>query len=182
MNFYGPIIVTVDGNRPVEDVHHSVIAALHPLPVDRQRHRLGNGYRCCVFEVFLRWALVRISSGVFVQMNGWQRSFQPSMNAPMAAMRSLTELNVPRRIACRVMTGEKDFDHVEPGPGCGREVHGDPRVAGQPGFRVGVLVCGVVVGDDVQFHLRVGLGDEFEEVQEFSVGMPVVAGVGDPCR
>ena len=36
-------------------------------------------------------------------MKGWQRSFQPSMKAPMAAMRSLTEVKVPRRMACRVM-------------------------------------------------------------------------------
>jgi hypothetical protein len=28
---------------------------------------------------------VRISSAVLVQLNGWQRSFQPSMNASMAA-------------------------------------------------------------------------------------------------
>ena len=40
-------------------------------------------------------------------MNGWQRSFQPSMSAPMAALRSLTEVKVPRRIACRVMMPKK---------------------------------------------------------------------------
>ena len=40
-------------------------------------------------------------------MNGWQPSFQPSMKASMAAMGSLTEVNVPRRIACRVMIPKK---------------------------------------------------------------------------
>jgi transposase len=47
----------------------------------------------------------RISqSGPFlVHMNGWQRSFQPSMNRLMAATRSLTLVKVPRRIAWRVV-------------------------------------------------------------------------------
>jgi hypothetical protein len=42
-----------------------------------------------VFEVFLRAALVSIWSAVFVQVKGWQRSFQPSMKVSIAAMRSL---------------------------------------------------------------------------------------------
>jgi hypothetical protein len=32
-------------------------------------------------------------------MNGSQRSFQPSMNAPIASTSSRTLVNVPRRIA-----------------------------------------------------------------------------------
>ena len=38
-----------------------------------------------------------------VQVNGWQRSFQPSMKRRIAATRSLTLVKVPRRIAWRVM-------------------------------------------------------------------------------
>jgi hypothetical protein len=41
--------------------------------------------------------------GVLVQENGWQRSFQPSMKAPLAVVRSLTLVKLPRRIAWRVM-------------------------------------------------------------------------------
>ena len=40
---------------------------------------------------------------VLVQVKGWQRSFQPSMKVSMAAMRSLTEVKLPRRMACWVM-------------------------------------------------------------------------------
>jgi hypothetical protein len=58
-------------------------------------------------------------------------------------------------------------------------VHGDPRVAGQPGLHCGVFVRGVVVGDDVQLDPGVCLRDELEEVQELGVGVSLVAGVGD---
>jgi hypothetical protein len=40
-----------------------------------------------------------ISSAVLVQVNGSQRSFQASMKISIAAMRSLTLVKVPRRIA-----------------------------------------------------------------------------------
>ena len=49
----------------------------------------------------------RIWSAVLVQMKGSQRSFQPSMKISMAAMRSLTLVKVPRRIAWRVMIPKK---------------------------------------------------------------------------
>ncbi len=45
-----------------------------------------------------------IWSAVLVQMNGSQRSFQPSMNVWIAGIRFLTEVKVPRRMAWRVMT------------------------------------------------------------------------------
>ncbi len=48
-----------------------------------------------------------ISSAVLVQVKGWQRSFHPSMKSSMAAMRSLTEVKLPRRMACRVMIEKK---------------------------------------------------------------------------
>lgn len=63
---------------------------------------------CRVLEVVGRGcALLRMSSAVLVQMKGSQRSFQPSMNVSMVVMRSFTEVNVPRRIACRVMIPKK---------------------------------------------------------------------------
>ena len=48
-----------------------------------------------------------IWSAVLVQTKGAQRSFQPSMKMPIAAMRSLTEVKVPRRMAWRVMMPKK---------------------------------------------------------------------------
>jgi hypothetical protein len=52
-------------------------------------------------------------SGVLVQVKGWQRSFHPSMKVSIAAMRSLAEVKLPRRIACRVMIPKKKsmFSH-----------------------------------------------------------------------
>ena len=42
-----------------------------------------------------------------VQTNGWQRSFQPSINRLMAAISSLTLPKLPRRMAWRVMMEKK---------------------------------------------------------------------------
>lgn len=66
------------------------------------------------------------------------------------------------------------------GPKVGGEVHRDPRVALHPSLDRGVFVGEIVVDHDVQCKLEpgVGLGDEFEEVQELPAGMPLVAGVG----
>jgi hypothetical protein len=59
---------------------------------------------CPAFEVSLpRVVCGMIWSAVLVQVKGSQRSFQPSMKLPIAAMRSLTEVKVPRRMAWRVM-------------------------------------------------------------------------------
>jgi len=57
----------------------------------------------------------------------------------------------------------------------------DAGVLGQPPLHVGVLVGGVAVAHDVEFAPGVGLGDELEERQELGVGVPLVAGVGDPA-
>ena len=46
-------------------------------------------------------------SASLVQMNGSQRSFQPSMNARMASTSSRTESKLPRRMAWRVMIPKK---------------------------------------------------------------------------
>jgi len=48
-------------------------------------------------------------SAVLVQVKEWQRSFQPSMKVSMAAMRSGTEVKLPRRMACRVMIEKKTW-------------------------------------------------------------------------
>jgi hypothetical protein len=48
-----------------------------------------------------------ISSAFLVQVNGWARSFEPSMPTPMAVSRSLTLWNSPRRIACLVAISKK---------------------------------------------------------------------------
>ena len=48
-----------------------------------------------------------IWAAVLVRTEGSQRSFQASIKMPIAPMRSLTEVNVPRRIACRVMMPKK---------------------------------------------------------------------------
>jgi len=73
---------------------------------------------------------------------------------------------------------EEDFDHVHPRSRRGGEVHGDPRILGEPVLDLGVFVGGVVVGDHVQADPGVGLGHQLEEVQELGVGVPVIAGVG----
>jgi hypothetical protein len=88
------------------------------------------------------------SSAVLVQAKGSQRSFQPSMNAPIAVMRSLTDVYVPRRMAWRVMMPKKisiNGDHVEPGSGRRGEMQDDPGILVQPGPHLRVLVVAVVV-------------------------------------
>src|SRR4051794_2264821 len=62
---------------------------------------------CRVSEIVLRFALARMVSGSLVQRKGSQRSFQPSMKARMASMRSRTESKLPRRMAWRVMMPKK---------------------------------------------------------------------------
>src|SRR6266508_1618341 len=53
------------------------------------------------FEVVGRFAFARTSSAVLVQTKGCDRSFQPSMKARILVLRSLTDLNTPRRMAWR---------------------------------------------------------------------------------
>ena len=45
---------------------------------------------------------------------------------------------------------EEALDHVQPGGRGGGEMHLNPRMLGQPLLYNGMLVCGVVVGDQVQ--------------------------------
>jgi hypothetical protein len=51
-----------------------------------------------------------IVSASLVQIKGWQRSFQPSMNAVMASISSRTEPKVPRRMAWAGDDPEEDLD------------------------------------------------------------------------
>jgi hypothetical protein len=73
-----------------------------------------------------------------VQTNGWQRSFQPSMNRPIAVISSLTLLKLPRRMAAGD-DREEDLDHVQPRSAGRGEVQGDAWVARQPGPHGGML-------------------------------------------
>ena len=54
-----------------------------------------------------------------VQVKGWQRSFHPSIKASIAVMRSLAEVKLPWRMACRVMMPKKNSHHVQPRPDVG---------------------------------------------------------------
>ena len=132
-----------------------------------------------MFEVTLRLALVRISSAVLVQTNGWQRSFQASMKVSMAAMRSLTEVNVPRRIAWRVMIPKNTETRFSHDPEVGVKCIRTRGCLGQPSLNGRVFVGGVVVGHNMQRHPRIGLGDLFEERQELGVVSSRMAPVGD---
>jgi hypothetical protein len=60
-------------------------------------------------------------------------------------------------------------------------VHGDPRVAGQPGLHRR-FVGGVVVGHNVQLDSRVGFRDVLEEAQEFLVPVPAGSRRRSICR
>jgi hypothetical protein len=81
-----------------------------------------------VFEVFLRLALVRISSAVLVQTKGWRRSFYPSMKTSMAAMRSFTLVKVPRRMPWRVMIPKSTSTRLSHDPEVGA------KCMNRPGF------------------------------------------------
>src|SRR3954452_19695517 len=113
-----------------------------------------------------------IVSASLVHAKGSQRSFQPSMKAVIASISSRTELNVPRRMACRVMIPKKISTRFNHDP----EV-GVPR---QPGVHGRMLVGGVVVAHQVQPLPRVSLGDLLEERQELLVAVPGQAGLLDP--
>jgi hypothetical protein len=123
----------------------------NPLGSQPGRHDPVFGTWCRVNEVLLPGLQRGINwSGVLVQVKGWQRSFQPSMKFPIAAMRSSTEVKLPRRMAWRVMMPKKVSDYVQPRRRGRGEVQRDPRVLLQPRFDVLVLVRAVVVRDDVE--------------------------------
>src|SRR6195952_5065243 len=117
-------------------------------------------------------------SASLVQTNGSQRSFQPSMKPRIASTSSRTEPKVPAdRLAGD--DPEEDLHHVQPGTRGRGEVQRDPRVALEPRLDPWMLVGGVVVGDHVQRHPGIGLGDLLEELEELLVAVTLEAGVGD---
>src|SRR5215467_13635059 len=71
---------------------------------------------------------------------------------------------------------EEAFNRIEPGPGGWGEVKDPARVAGEPGFDLGMLVGGVIVENGVnQFAGRYGALDGVEEADEFLVSMALHA-------
>ena len=67
---------------------------------------------------------------------------------------------------------EEALDLVEPGRRSRREVHMEPRVPLEPDPDAGMLVCGVVVGDQVQIKLLWRLGfDAAQEPEPFLMAM-----------
>ena len=123
--------------------------------------------------------LARISSASLVQANGRGWSFQLSMNAPMAAVSSLTEVKEPRRMAWRVMTGRSISTRLSQEHPVGVKCRVTLGFFASQAADLGVLVGGVVVADHVQLDAGVGGGDLLEELQELLVAVPGVAGVGD---
>ena len=66
--------------------------------------------------------------------------------------------------------GEEAFDQVEPGRRGRREMHVEARMPGQPRLDLGMLVGGVVVGDQMDIEVRCDLPvDPVEESDELLV-------------
>lgn len=65
---------------------------------------------------------------------------------------------------------EEALDQIEPGRRCRREMHVEARVPGQPRPDLGVLVSGVIVGDQMDTKVRRDLSvDPVEEANELLV-------------
>jgi len=60
---------------------------------------------------------------------------------------------------------EESFHHIQPRCRSGREVHVEARMLLQPSLHVGMLVCGIVVGDQVQRFILQRFSVDF--LQEF---------------
>ena len=118
-------------------------------------------------------------SGVLVQVKGWQRSFHPVDEGLDGGDEVLDRGEAAAADRLPGDDAEEDLHHVQPRPGCRREVQRDSRVLLQPGRHVRVLVGGVVVRHDVQRRAGIGFRDLAQEPQEFLVPVPGVAGVGD---
>ena len=75
---------------------------------------------------------------------------------------------------------EEAFDLAEPGGGCRSEVHMEARMFCQPRLDLGMLVGGVVVGDQMQVELLGRLGvDTAQEFQPFLMAVPLHAVADD---
>jgi len=75
---------------------------------------------------------------------------------------------------------EESFNHVQPRRRRRREMHGDARMPGQPRLDNGMLMRGVVVGDQVQcLVFRCFTVDFLEELQPFHMGVTLLADTDD---
>ena len=95
----------------------------------------------------------------------------------MAAMRSLTLVKLPRRMACRVMIEKKTSTMFSQDPPVGVKCSWIRGWRASQARTLGVFVGAVVVAHDVQLPARVGLRDLAEEAQEVLMPVPQVAGV-----
>ena len=120
-----------------------------------------------------------MSSAVLVQTKGWERSFQPLMKARILVLRSLTDLNTPRRMAWRSRMPNQISTRFIQEAWVGVTCTTTRGVGGQPGPDLGVFVGGVVVHHQVQRAGRVGPGDLAQEGEELLVPVPGFAGRGD---
>ena len=127
--------------------------------------------------------LFRMSSGVLVQMKGCLRWFHPVMKVRILAIRSATEGNTPRRMACRSMIENQTSTRFSQDPEVGVKWTWKRGFRGQPLVHLGVFVGGVVVHDQVDLGavagVGVGPGQVFQEAQELLVAVPVLADPGD---
>src|SRR6476620_999613 len=126
-----------------------------------------------------RVACGMISSAVLVQLNGWQSVFQLSMNLVIALMRSVTELNAPRRIACRVMMPKKISTMLSQDPEVGVKCMVTRGFCASQALTLVCLLRGVVVDHQVQLDPWIGLRDLLEEPQELIRAVSRQAGLGD---
>ena len=114
----------------------------------------------------------RIAAAEAVQTKGLGSALWCSRYCWMAASSSATLLNTPRADAVLGDQAEEALDLVEPGSRGRGEVHMEARMALQPGLDLGMLVGGVVVGDQVHVEVLRRLGiDPAQELEPFLMAM-----------
>src|SRR5699024_1635703 len=100
---------------------------------DGIRDRNVTGVQTCALPIS------RICSGVLVQTNGCLRSFQPVMNWRILALRSLTDVKTPRRMACRSMIPNQTSTRLSQGPDVGVKCTWNRGCFSSHAFTCGVL-------------------------------------------
>jgi hypothetical protein len=93
------------------------------------------------------------------------------MGVSMAVIRSVTDVNVPRRIPWRVIMPKK-ISVFSRDPEVGVKCSAILGVPGQPRPHVRVRMAGVVGHGDVQFGIGMGGRDLLQEPQERLVPVP----------
>jgi hypothetical protein len=90
---------TIPAARPFPQ-HGALDLPGRPVPIATRGHTSGDT-SVAETRFFDRGGSDRVGRRrVWSRRKGWQRSFLPSINAPMAAIRSLTLSKLPRRMAC----------------------------------------------------------------------------------